>query len=169
MFSIMSFYDDGLRFSCIYCGDCCRISDGYVWLTHDSERAICERLDIDDEEFRSLYTEIVDKMVALKSFPNGDCIFYDEKDGCKIYDVRPLQCKTFPFWPDNVRSSQHWQRAGKICPGIDNGKLHNKDEISNAAIYTFLLGFARAFFKYSFRHIQRLLHIDFLFYLNRCN
>ncbi len=125
----MCFYNDGLRFSCISCGDCCRISDGYVWLTHEIEHAICELLDISAEEFRKSYTEVVDKKVALKSLSNGDCIFYNEKQGCKIYDARPLQCRTFPFWPENVKSAQYWQRAGEMCPGIDKGELHDKDEI----------------------------------------
>jgi len=79
--------------------------------------------------------------------PNGnyDCIFLKEIDppaqpaskqgklesaevlpmkrrGCSIYPVRPLQCRTWPFWHGNLASRQAWDLASKKCPGMDRGK-----------------------------------------------
>jgi hypothetical protein len=49
--------------------------------------------------------------------------------GCAIYDVRPTQCRTWPFWPSNLRSPDDWNRAAQKCPGINKGKLYTFDEI----------------------------------------
>ncbi len=37
---------------------------------------------------------------ALQVDENGDCVFYDETDGCTIYDSRPLICQSYPFQVD---------------------------------------------------------------------
>ena len=57
---------------------------------------------------------------------NGfDCIFLKrDKEGkslCSIYPVRPTQCRTWPFWPENLKTPRHWARAAKNCPGMKNG------------------------------------------------
>ena len=36
-----------------------------------------------------------------------DCVFLKEdpergRKTCSIYPVRPLQCRTWPFWPENL-------------------------------------------------------------------
>ena len=38
-----------------------------------------------------------------------------------IYPVRPTQCRTWPFWEDNLKSPQAWKNAserGRGCPGM---------------------------------------------------
>ena len=39
---------------------------------------------------------------SIKEKPYDDgfaCIFFDEKDkNCSVYELRPKQCRTFPFW-----------------------------------------------------------------------
>jgi len=46
-----------------------------------------------------------------------------------IYDVRPLQCVTFPFWESVVSSAHTWEAAASGCPGINTGELHSGREI----------------------------------------
>ena len=47
-----------------------------------------------------------------------ECIFYDrESNGCKIYEQRPSQCITFPFW-DYFKT--HIDELKEECPGIVN-------------------------------------------------
>lgn len=53
-----------------------------------------------------------------------DCTFLrrDAASGrarCAIYTVRPAQCRTWPFWPENLSSRADWRSAGERCPGID--------------------------------------------------
>ena len=43
---------------------------------------------------------------------------------CGIYPVRPLQCRTWPFWPENLINESAWKRAARGCPGMDRGGRH---------------------------------------------
>lgn len=50
--------------------------------------------------------------------------------GCSIYAVRPLQCRTWPFWPENVADRESWDRAARKCPGMNRGCRHfDRDRI----------------------------------------
>jgi len=42
--------------------------------------------------------------------------------GCSIYPVRPLQCRTWPFWDTNLASKSAWDRAAQRCHGMDHGR-----------------------------------------------
>jgi Fe-S-cluster containining protein len=61
--------------------------------------------------------------------PNGDCIFW--QDGCTIYPVRPRQCRTFPFWAENLESRQAWTGLTSFCHGVNEGKLYSIAEIES--------------------------------------
>ena len=65
-----------------------------------------------------------------------DCIFLDResqpgKAVCSIYQARPAQCRTWPFWPENLRSKQTWDAVKRAtpCPGMDRGKLVPVEQI----------------------------------------
>jgi Fe-S-cluster containining protein len=63
-----------------------------------------------------------------------DCIFLRKQNGrkkCIIYSVRPNQCRTWPFWPANLRTPDDWQRTAKKCPGVNTGKFYSLQEIEN--------------------------------------
>ena len=60
---------------------------------------------------------------------DGDnCIFYGEK-GCTIYEARPTQCRTFPFWKANLKSRYRWKLIEEECEGIGQGRLFDFVEI----------------------------------------
>jgi Fe-S-cluster containining protein len=40
-----------------------------------------------------------------------------------VYEDRPAQCRTWPFWMSIVASRQSWEVAGRTCPGINTGPL----------------------------------------------
>ena len=84
------------------------------------------------EEFLSLYTRDVDYglyyLVSLKEKDNYDCIFLGE-NGCSIYEGRPLQCRTYPFWPSIVESRGNWESEKNSCPGIGKGTVVDKKTI----------------------------------------
>jgi Fe-S-cluster containining protein len=40
-----------------------------------------------------------------------------------------MQCRTFPFWPENVQSARAWEALKSFCPGIDEGDWHSPEEI----------------------------------------
>jgi Fe-S-cluster containining protein len=52
---------------------------------------------------------------------------------CTIYEARPYQCRSFPFWKRHLVSSREWEKVGDRCPGINRGKLHTASEIEGFA------------------------------------
>ena len=123
-----SWYRDGLCFSCTQCGHCCQI-EGYVWVTRGEIASISRFLKIDEETFGRRFLRRVGKRWSLVEKPNYDCIFWDE--GCTIYPVRPTQCRTFPFWPENVETSDDWKETADECPGCDSGRRFPREEIQS--------------------------------------
>lgn len=53
----------------------------------------------------------------------GACIFLDTEGKCGIYAVRPVQCRTYPFWPELVYSEAAWRREAGRCEGINRGNV----------------------------------------------
>ena len=123
-------YRDGLRFDCTQCGKCCGGAPGYCWVSEDEIHALAERLGMEVEVFRRRYTRTIKKRgVSLQEKANYDCIFFDEKVGCTVYEHRPKQCRTWPFWESNVRDRDSWTLESQSCPGMDKGALHPLEEI----------------------------------------
>ena len=40
---------------------------------------------------------------------------------CTVYEARPAQCGSFPFWPENVKSRKAWDDLAAFCPGVGQG------------------------------------------------
>jgi uncharacterized protein len=121
-------YADGLAFECTGCGRCCSgPEEGYVWVTPQDVEAAARQLGITIADFESKYTRRVGKRTSLIEKENRDCVFLEEagdgRRGCKIYSIRPTQCQTWPFWPNNLFGPRAWARAGERCPGINRGEL----------------------------------------------
>ncbi|UCE58752.1 MAG: YkgJ family cysteine cluster protein [Phycisphaerales bacterium] len=125
-------YAEGLKFTCTLCGNCCSGDPGYVWATKEEIRRIAKFLGRTDGWLGKEHLRRVGLRYSLTEIPDGDCIFL-ARDGdhprCSIYPVRPLQCRTWPFWSEMLASEANWTHAGKKCPGINVGKHHSLDEI----------------------------------------
>lgn len=127
-------YEDGLCFECTQCGDCCTGAPGVVWVDDAEIEAIAEHLDKPIGEIRLLHTRIIRGRVSLTEFANGDCTYFDPTTrGCKIYPVRPKQCRTWPFWNSNIESPKSWEETKKSCPGAGKGDFVSLDEIERRA------------------------------------
>ncbi len=126
------FYADGLHFGCTECGHCCSNPTGSVMLSEEEAAGIADLLDMDEADFLWEYTEILQNHIFLKSHDNGDCIFL-ENERCTVYEARPMQCSTFPFWPENLKSQYRWNLVAKECPGIGEGRIYAKKEIEKIA------------------------------------
>ena len=126
------FYDDGLCFECQRCLYCCSQEPGYVFLSEKDIENGSQVLGLSKEEFIAIYCRYVDfgnySMVSLKEKDNYDCIFLT-KNGCSIYEGRPSQCRTYPFWESIVESRVNWESEGKSCPGIGKGRKISRKEI----------------------------------------
>ncbi len=125
------FYQKGLRFRCIGCGHCCIDPNGIVCCSDEEAQNMARFLNLTEHDFMEHYLEIHPTgQWQIRSFPDGRCIFL-EGQGCSIYPVRPLQCRTYPFWPENLKSAYRWKQVGKECPGIGKGKKVTHQEIQH--------------------------------------
>ena len=124
----LPFYHRGLRFSCQQCHNCCRgVQTGGVYPSRPEKKRIARWLKMSLHTFRDRYLRPLDGAPSLRIRDNGDCVFWD--GGCTIYPVRPRQCRTFPFWPENLESPESWEEATKTCQGAGMGKLYRLEDI----------------------------------------
>lgn len=123
-------YHEGLRFQCTQCGDCCTGAPGFVWVNQEEINVLAAHLQLDPDEFERKYVRRVGIRRSLIEFRNGDCVFFDtELRKCSVYEARPRQCKTWPFWDSNLDTPEDWQHTCDVCPGSGKGKLYSLDVI----------------------------------------
>ena len=132
-------YAGGLRFECTECGNCCTGPPGTVWFTREEAREMAAALGLAAAAFYKQHAHKVDGRWSLqeRQTPQGyDCVFLDRDSApgralCLVYEARPAQCRTWPFWPENLTSQQTWEGAKRRtpCPGMDNGPLIPADMI----------------------------------------
>ena len=48
---------------------------------------------------------------------------------CTVYEARPSQCRTFPFWSENLGPKGWTAEVRKDCEGLGRGRRHSPDEI----------------------------------------
>lgn len=121
------FFDGGIRFECLCCGACCTGSPGVVYVNDSEIIAIAGYLGVSEADFRRRCLYSFRDRYSIQEHSDGRCLFYEA--GCRIYPVRPLQCRTYPFWVENMRSRYHWRRVRRECPGIGVGRLYDRPEI----------------------------------------
>ena len=116
----MPWYKDGLRFKCTGCGGCCTGAPGYVWVSPEEIKSLADRLNISEEAFIKKYTRRIGSRISLtedsKSF---DCVFLKDNK-CQVYNERPEQCRTFPWWFENVKNRAAWEETAARCEGINH-------------------------------------------------
>lgn len=128
--SDLPWYNTGLRFECTQCGDCCTGAPGYVWVNNEEIAAIAKLVGLEPEAFEDQYVRRVGARKSLVEFPSGDCVFFDgQTRKCTVYDARPRQCRTWPFWDSNLKKPEEWDYTCTVCPGSGKGKLYPLEEI----------------------------------------
>jgi len=133
---------------CNKCGNCCRYSSGF--LVEGDIKNIADFLGITEKELKEKFLEEGEKFntkklrpkILKKGKPYGECIFYQEKEGCTIHPVKPLHCKVgncnehgeaIHLWftinhfvnkndPESVRQ---WATYLKTHPTIPGGNLED--------------------------------------------
>ncbi len=135
----VEWYRDGLKFECTQCGNCCTGPEGVVWVTDEEAAAIAAYLDMPFNEFIENHTRLVGIRRSLNEVPTSfgnDCEFLDRKKlpgkaVCGVYLARPSQCRTWPFWPENLTSRRAWEAVKRRtpCPGMNEGRLYPIEHI----------------------------------------
>lgn len=142
-------YAEGLKFTCTQCGNCCTGAPGYVWISKEEIIRLAEHLGISPEETVERYCRKINGKFSLRERRNSsgsyDCIFLKEekvlgksagggkvvhtRQTCGVYPVRPLQCRTWPFWPETLASREAWDYSAKRCHGMNRGKTYSQTRI----------------------------------------
>lgn len=117
--------DTYLPFDCTGCGKCCK-TKGDVLLSPDETRSSSSHLGLTVEKFKELYVAEEEVTVIMSLDPvevppgetgwtvlrhkkeDGSCVFLGKDNMCGIYEARPLQCSTYPFWPRIMASRENW-------------------------------------------------------------
>lgn len=128
----------GLRFECTQCGACCTGAPGYVHYTSTEADAMAAELGIPRSDFDRRFTHRTPfgpSLTETKTKFGNDCVFLDRetrpgKALCRVYRNRPAQCRTWPFWKDNLKTPHHWRSASRTCPGMNTGTLHSPQTIA---------------------------------------
>jgi hypothetical protein len=127
-------YHNGLQFKCSQCGDCCTGAPGYVWVNKTEIAALADLLGLDVETFMGKYTRQIGIRHSLVELPSNDCVFFDgERRRCTVYEARPRQCRTWPFWQSNIRTEKDWERTCQVCPGSGTGTMISLEQIEEQA------------------------------------
>jgi Fe-S-cluster containining protein len=119
------------------CGNCCTGPEGFVLVNTPEVDALAARLGLSREDFVARYTKLVPEGLSLRDVPTThgfDCVFLDRttvpgKAVCGVYEDRPRQCRTWPFWTSVLRTEAHWRNTKRTCPGIDKGTFYPAEKI----------------------------------------
>ncbi|MES1257102.1 MAG: YkgJ family cysteine cluster protein [Acidobacteriota bacterium] len=113
-----------MRFECQPgCTKCCE-QQGFVYLTEDDITRLANYLNLSAADFERRFVFRTKNLRRLRVPRHAQCEFLIG-GGCGVHEVKPMQCRTFPFWPELLESRQAWHRAGALCPGIGKGELVN--------------------------------------------
>ncbi|AKT90839.1 putative protein, predicted Fe-S cluster-containing protein [Campylobacter ureolyticus RIGS 9880] len=100
-------------------GKCCTGESGYIWINENEIKDLAKYLNLSLDEFKFKYLEKFGVKYSIKEsiYKNGyKCTFFDEKKlNCSIYEHRPKQCRTFPFWE---YFKKNYNELEKECIGV---------------------------------------------------
>lgn len=113
-----------LRFECqTGCTKCCE-EQGFVYLTEDDITRIAGFLSLTPADFEKRYVYRTKNLRRFRVPRYAQCSFLKD-GGCSVHEVKPMQCRSFPYWPELLISRRAWHETGKRCPGIGKGELVN--------------------------------------------
>jgi len=107
-----------LRFSCTRCGNCCTNhgEHTYLYVMDEDVQVMASHLGEDEDAFRAQHVAVEDGFQHLVS--SGErCTFLDSRGQCTVYSVRPVQCRTWPFWEENLKPGSWEGPVQEVCPG----------------------------------------------------
>jgi hypothetical protein len=114
-----------LRFACTGCGACCTGGvDHEVAVSRAERDAIRGVLGLSPAWFRRRYlARDPDGHTGIRLARDGRCPFLGADNRCRIYAVRPRQCRTYPWWPELLDSRRTWDAEAQRCEGINRGSV----------------------------------------------
>lgn len=105
-------------FECHRCGNCCRVGHGQVWVTEDDVEAMAVRLKMPLDGFVKRFVRAVDGRLSIREQADGRCSLLDDDQACTVYEERPQQCRSFPYWPQLMQEGPALEKTAGYCQGI---------------------------------------------------
>ena len=123
-------WHEGIRFECQGSGQCCVSRDGYgyVYMTKQDRIRMAQSLNMSTTAFTKKFCEKEDGLYHLIDGEEGRCLFLNGKS-CGVYQGRPTQCRTWPFWPEVMNATVWEKEVAQFCPGVGTGRLWKKSDI----------------------------------------
>jgi hypothetical protein len=111
-----------LRFACQPgCTKCCNVK-GFVYITENDLQRMALYTGLSAKAFEKKYVVRFKQLLRLRKPRKSQCHFLLE-GGCSVHEVKPVQCRLYPFWPELVEERLHWETERINCPGIGKGEL----------------------------------------------
>lgn len=118
-------YPNTVHFRCMKCGICCgdtKEKTRHVLLLKTETEQIAEATSQPTTQFAVEINGSEPYGYEMKKkAEDGKCVF-SENNRCRIYLVRPLICRFYPFKLDSY-SGKYIFRFTKECPGIGKGRI----------------------------------------------
>ena len=113
------------------CFKCCS-KPGVVYLDFKDILQAAEYLELTVSDFKSEFLKRQDDLWLIEVEESRPCPFLVEH-GCAIHKAKPAQCRSYPFWRENMETRNHWLLTAAFCPGINK-----EQEVSHSSIEEFL-------------------------------
>jgi hypothetical protein len=95
---------------------------------------LARHLGLARDAFGRRYLRRVGERLSLVERADGDCCFFERGKGCTVYEARPAQCRTYPFWPEVIVSRESWRAESRRCPGVRaGGRVFSPEEVARLA------------------------------------
>ena len=107
-------------FVCARCGECCK-EEGALYFTPREVTRAAEYLNIPRKNFIKAFLVKVEKGYAHMVKKGESCIFL-KNNQCRINDVKPSQCATFPYWEIYFNAAGNLVNFDRKCRGFDNAE-----------------------------------------------
>lgn len=121
-----------IRFKCTACGQCCYgDKNAYIKLNRCEAEAITRQLGITPAWFKQNYlVTLPEGGNGIRIKDNGACSLLGNDGRCRVYSARPMQCRTYPYWPEILFNKSTWLSEKKRCEGINQGDIIDAEFIN---------------------------------------
>lgn len=104
-----------VSFNCTKCGKCCKgtPNSGVRLSDSDSSRLFKAVGPARYHQNVKIRSEAGHSQIKMK---DGACSFLNADNSCSVYDARPDQCRSFPFWSGGFVEPGRWKLLN--CEGL---------------------------------------------------
>jgi hypothetical protein len=95
-----------------------------VYVTREDIARLSKFVKLTQAEFERRYLCGKAPLLRFRKPRNKQCPFL-LSDGCSVHEIKPLQCRAFPYWPELLEKASERREAAKYCPGMNKGPLVN--------------------------------------------